>query len=194
MTRFYRNKYQDLWEESCAVKQEQLSDVSVQDDDLAERSVQVECRDVDSLLGAAHKCGVCNQHCDDLEDHECTRPFKCDVCDKRFRNKKNVKVHMGCHTVHVRIHTGEKPFNCAVCNKDFRNKRDIYVHMRSHTGENPFTCKFCGRGFRYSNHLKVHVRIHTGEKPFKCDTCGKVFRNSYNLKTNLYFAYQQNMI
>ncbi|XP_069672458.1 uncharacterized protein [Periplaneta americana] len=89
----------EVEEESCAVKQEQLSDVSVQDDDLAERSVQVECREVDSLLGAAHKCGVCNQHCDDLEDHECTRPFKCDVCDKRFRNKKNVKVHMGCHTV-----------------------------------------------------------------------------------------------
>ncbi|XP_069672457.1 uncharacterized protein [Periplaneta americana] len=137
----------EVEEESCAVKQEQLSDVSVQDDDLAERSVQVECREVDSLLGAAHKCGVCNQHCDDLEDHECTRPFKCDVCDKRFRNKKNVKVHMGCHT-------------------DDDGLRKNWYLSNSRQGDKPGTLFTPSEASRVcSSHLKeAEIRIKTRRK------------------------------
>ncbi|MCP9262193.1 putative potassium channel regulatory protein unc-93 [Dirofilaria immitis] len=39
------------------------------------------------------------------------KPFKCDICAKRFNENGNLKVHH-------RIHTGEKPFKCDVCDNE----------------------------------------------------------------------------
>ena len=44
--------------------------------------------------------------------HTNEKPFECDVCEKRFRESGNLKVHM-------RIHTNEKPYECDVCDKSF---------------------------------------------------------------------------
>jgi len=57
--------------------------------------------------------------------HSVERPFKCDECNVRFKDKYNLKVHK-------RIHTGEKPYNCIICDKRFNQKSALTSHLKIH--------------------------------------------------------------
>lgn len=50
---------------------------------------------------------------------------RCNICNRGFLNKSNIKVHL-------RTHTGEKPFRCDVCSKAFRQKAHLIKHAQIH--------------------------------------------------------------
>lgn len=54
----------------------------------------------------------------------------CFVCNKGFKDKYSVNVH-------IRTHTGEKPFACNVCSKRFRQKAHLAKHQHTHFQKKP---------------------------------------------------------
>ncbi|XP_016041968.2 zinc finger protein 287 isoform X1 [Erinaceus europaeus] len=130
------------------------------------------------------------------------KPYKCNVCGKKFRKNPSYVKHQSTHTkeksyeceecgkefrhissliAHQRMHTGEKPYECHQCGKAFSQRAHLTIHQRIHTGEKPYKCDDCGKDFSQRAHLTIHQRTHTGEKPYKCLECGKTFSHSSSL-------------
>ena len=104
------------------------------------------------------------------------KQFQCDVCNKNFSTKHNLKVHKTKHTN-----------QCGVCNMNFSSKRILKVHLREqHMGGKPYTCEFCEKTFTEAGSLKKHRRIHglflepdIGFSLFRCRFCEAKIRKLY---------------
>jgi len=119
--------------------------------------------------------------------HSEERPFKCDQCEKAFKEKKVLRKHMLTHQ--------PRRFHCDFpgCGKSFYERAKLKRHNLVHTGEKNFVCTFegCGKRFALKANLQTHFRVHTGQRPYKClfPGCEKRFsqtsgRNSH-YKTHL---------
>ncbi|XP_072813125.1 uncharacterized protein [Vicugna pacos] len=130
------------------------------------------------------------------------KPYKCNVCGKKFRKYPSLLKHQSSHAkersheceecgkefrhissliTHQRMHTGEKPYECHQCGKAFSQRAHLTIHQRIYTGEKPYKCDDCGKDFSQRAHITIHQRTHTGEKPYRCLECGKTFSHSSSL-------------
>lgn len=68
--------------------------------------------------------------------HNDHRPFACNLCPYRSKQRDSLKKHMMAHT-------DERPFECEVCHHRCRQKGDLKRHKLLHSGERPFACPHC---------------------------------------------------
>lgn len=66
------------------------------------------------------------------------RPYKCEVCQRSFREVATLRKH-------EQLHRADRPYVCQTCGKSFLWSSNLKVHERVHTGERPYKCKICHR-------------------------------------------------
>ena len=115
-------------------------------------------------------------HITETEDQHGNKVFTCNICNRSFGKRGNVRYHRSC----ANRNSG---FECKHCSRKFKSSSHLTYHVRSvHTNERPFKCEHCSKSFHQSVKLKRHSLLHTGERPFKCDLCPKRFKTNYHLK------------
>lgn len=136
-----------------------------------------------------HKCPYCNKEflVDEfrihIDLHRLQSEFKCDKCDRVFRQLN----HLNTHKIK---HLKEYPFKCDECDKGFVIKTNYDCHMLTHQdNELPHECTFCLRRFSNPEHLNRHQLIHTENvsysvkyKVCRCYQCKKTFKDQTALK------------
>lgn len=88
---------------------------------------------------------------DTSSTEEITKPFKCDICEKRFLKRFLLNKHMKTHGLNL-------PYSCAKCKKGFANEHLYEKHLKSHLGFRPYACHLCNNSFGEEGSLKIHLK------------------------------------
>lgn len=123
--------------------------------------------------------------------HSGERPYKCDICDKRFARGGQVQhVHFirGAITdsslrfslqltQHLATHNILKKHQCAKCPASFACSMSYKLHLKRHSNERDLTCHLCGKSFIRPDALKKHLTgFHENLKAFYCHICSRTFK------------------
>ena len=103
----------------------------------------------------------------------------CNMCNKRFKSVRYLKVHI--KTIHV------KPkIQCdkADCDMKFLTESKLRAHIKSH---DKVECEICGKTFKSKNVLKCHKFKHhsqkqTVERIWKCSLCPHSVKSERGLR------------
>jgi len=90
----------------------------------------------------------------------------CDVCQKFFQRKGDLKRH-------EKLHTGEKPHVCVDCGKAFAQFTGLKTHRNVHSGAKPHECGQCGARFGDPSSCARHKReTHMHPEGYQCFVAG----------------------
>ena len=133
---------------------------------------------------------------------ENSKPYTCEMCNKKFSDKSYMKTHQLTHLGvrphacgycgkaffrrrellrHEAVHTGVKPFQCKICQKAFARSDKLMRHERTHGNAQQHPCSHCPAKFVRKDDLTRHEMTHTGQKPHACSTCTKSFATKAEL-------------
>lgn len=93
-----------------------------------------------------------------------TPNYFCDVCNKGFTRKHDMKRHM--------VHQHKDKINV----EQYLPKRRSKPTVETYNGNDLFVCETCGKRFTQFYYLTRHRTVHTESEPYCCHLCGKAFR------------------
>lgn len=79
--------------------------------------------------------------------------LQCKICDKKFKNKKNL-------CAHYKTHNSDTCYQCNICWRYYKDSSKLRKHKRYvHSEQRKFECSHCGLKFKEKNTLVRHRRI-----------------------------------
>ncbi|XP_039446654.1 uncharacterized protein LOC120426040 [Culex pipiens pallens] len=161
---------------------------------------------IDMELYACHLCNfktpvLCRLNNTHMKIHSDVKNFVCAVCDKRFKNNKQLRNHRRSHRDQQQQvprppappreptperTSGTTPVKCVKCGLKFPNQKSLKSHVElqhfqeaatstATTGANDagprLRCSLCSMIFKTRYLLQSHVAKHSDEKRFSCEHC-----------------------
>ncbi|XP_063369913.1 zinc finger protein 432-like [Cydia amplana] len=96
---------------------------------------------------------------DDTTVHSGDKPYSCEHCGKRFRNKSILRKHIQ----HTHLWTGQKTIACDFCSSTFQTKLLVIEHEKSEHGVTNFMCAECEYTTSSKKGLETHLKNHSFE-------------------------------
>ena len=121
--------------------------VEYQEQRIQELHTEINCKLCDAIV---HTTDEYYHH---LKTHCPEKSRKCPVCQKIFKQRSSLFVHLRS------------------CSQSKQCGTPDTVGLKCVT----HTCRTCNNAFKYDSHRKMHERIHTDERPYKCTYCNKAF-------------------
>ncbi|XP_055913681.1 uncharacterized protein LOC129947225 [Eupeodes corollae] len=100
--------------------------------------------------------------------HSEERNYKCDQCEKAFKNSKQLKNHRRWHRT-IAIAPPPDVHRCEECGSAFSHLKSLREHFCK--GGDLFCCEICGKTLSSKSSLKLHMLTHESAKKFKCNSC-----------------------
>ncbi|KAF4529311.1 hypothetical protein B566_EDAN011405 [Ephemera danica] len=146
-----------------------------------------------------------------LRFHREYKPYECEMCNKRYHVKCDLKNHMHIHSSTIstflcdscgccfaspilllnHIHRGHNTKPCLFCNKQF-GQLLMKRHMnREHFHERKYRCDICYNSFYSTTDVEYHKKLHRSKR-VECHFCGKIFSLASSLNTHLENKHQNN--
>ncbi|CRK95904.1 CLUMA_CG009350, isoform A [Clunio marinus] len=112
------------------------------------------------------------------------KPYQCDICDNKFRNKNEVTNHLNTH---ISLEHRTRDYQCDLCEASFFDKCSLRTHtFNMHEKQKHLICSLCSKAFRTEEGLKNHkLRPHKVNEP--CEICGKSIRNLKHHLNKMHF-------
>lgn len=124
---------------------------------------------------------------DHLESHSQELKYSCNLCDKKFNTRLNLRNHKYSHNdVRVKYKTKRIQVICHFCGCTFAAKSLLRAHIvRRHTEYKPYKCEVCHKTFAHPTILRTHLRTHSDDTPFKCKMCDEAFKKKPGLDRHM---------
>ncbi|XP_069673064.1 zinc finger protein 260-like isoform X17 [Periplaneta americana] len=148
-----------------------------------------------------------SKHIEEIPHVPVKKDYLCEICDRSFTRKYDLKRHSKCHTPPACgaveeteiVMVSEVNEKCVESDWDENDEKMDFdealnddddedtskMGKRKRFQASTFHCIECGKNFSLKDSYFRHMRIHTGEKPFTCHICGKQFRDSGGLARHL---------
>ena len=111
----------------------------------------------------------------------CKKRYICLKCNKKFKKKKYLKIHV--KSQHKECNT----YTCDKCKLKFKTRRKLNSHEKSAHPIVKVKCSICQREFKNKSTLYVHKnKCHKNSKSVKktwpCKMCPKTFQSDRGLR------------
>jgi len=145
----------------------------------------------------ALRCSIClkmfsaqmvlNNHIKTI--HKNPGKFECEMCDKKFNQKINLKAHQKYHDKNR-----QKPFKCQRCDFATDNTLSYKSHQNVHERQdkkfaamkNPIKCEKCPTFCRDKNALRNHMFMVHPKVLYQCDLCGMYIKTKDHLSKHIF--------